>query len=158
MAGASGICSTLNPYILFYILSRHALLWDKGLATDLGNLGGTGAFGPGNLALRVHNQGEAVGTSDLKGNTNFHAFLWTRETGMQDLGTLPGDVNSGAIGINDRGEVDGVSFDASGNMRAFVRQNGVMTDLNTLIPADSPLNLLFAHGINSRGEIVGFGA
>jgi uncharacterized membrane protein len=42
-------------------------------------------------------------------------------------------------------------------MRAFLRQNGVMTDLNTLIPADSPLYLLFAHGINSRGEIVGFG-
>ena len=46
---------------------------------------------------------------------------------------------------------------ASGSMRAFLRQNGVMTDLNTLIPANSPLYLLLAHGINSRGEIVGFG-
>ena len=42
-------------------------------------------------------------------------------------------------------------------MRAFLWQNGVMTDLNTLIPTDSPFYLLFAHGINSRGEIVGFG-
>ena len=30
-----------------------------------------------------------------------------------------------------------------------------MTDLNTLIPADSPLFLLLASQINSRGEIVG---
>ena len=51
----------------------------------------------------------------------------------------------------------GVSFDENGNPRAFLRKNGVLTDLNTLIPADSPLYLLFAHGINSRGEIVGFG-
>jgi hypothetical protein len=36
-------------------------------------------------------------------------------------------------------------------------QNGVMTDLNTLIPAASPLFLLFATAINSHGEIAGFG-
>jgi probable HAF family extracellular repeat protein len=74
---------------------------------------------------------------------------------MQDLGTLPGDVNSGAIGINDAGEVVGVSLDASFNPRAFVAQSGVMTDLNTLIPADSPLFLITACSINSRGEIIG---
>ena len=33
-----------------------------------------------------------------------------------------------------------------------------MTDLNTLIPANSPfVSLLFAHGLNSLGEIAGFG-
>jgi hypothetical protein len=31
-----------------------------------------------------------------------------------------------------------------------------MTDLNDLIPADSPLYLLYALGINDAGEIVGF--
>lgn len=30
-----------------------------------------------------------------------------------------------------------------------------MTDLNTLIPRDSPLYLLFAFGINDAGEITG---
>ena len=39
---------------------------------------------------------------------------------------------------------------------AFLWQNGVMTDLNTLIPANSPLSLLQARTINSRGETVGF--
>lgn len=44
---------------------------------------------------------------------------------------------------------------ASFNPRAFLRQNGVMTDLNTLIPANSPLHLLLACSINSSGQIVG---
>jgi probable HAF family extracellular repeat protein len=40
---------------------------------------------------------------------------------------------------------------------AFLWQNGVMTDLNTLIPADSPLFLIEAAGtINSRGQIAGY--
>jgi probable HAF family extracellular repeat protein len=86
-----------------------------------------------------------------------HAFLWTRRTGMRDLGTLPGDVASGGTAINDRGEVVGPSLDASGNPRAFLWKNGVMTDLNTLVPANAPLFLLLATAINSSGEIAGFG-
>jgi hypothetical protein len=33
-----------------------------------------------------------------------------------------------------------------------------MTDLNTLVPAGSPLLLMYAGGINSSGAIVGYGA
>ena len=157
VVGASGVCSTLNDDTGVYILSRHALLWNKGTVTDLGNLGGTGAFGPGNVAGAINNRGEVVGTSDLKGDKTFHAFLWTRREGMKNLGTLYGDVDSAGLGINEVGDVVGVSFDEDGDPRAFLRRNGVMTDLNTLTPADSPLYLLFAHGIDSRGEIVGFG-
>ena len=155
--GASGICSALNPESGVYILSRHALLWDKGKAIDLGNLGGTGTFGPGNIGGEINNQDQVVGTSDLKSDTSYHAFLWTKEKGIRDLGTLPGDVNSAGLGINGAGDIVGASFDADGDPRAFVRLNGVLTDLNTLTPADSPLYLLIAHGINSRGEVVGFG-
>jgi probable HAF family extracellular repeat protein len=50
VVGASGICSTLNSDTYFYVLSRHALLWDNGKVTDVGNLGGTGTYGPGNIA------------------------------------------------------------------------------------------------------------
>lgn len=154
--GASGICATLNPDTLVYVLARHALLWDQGTVTDLGNLGGTGSFGPGNFAHDVNSQGQVVGASDLPGDATFHGFLWTRETGIQDIGTLPGDFASAALGISDGGEVAGVSLDANFNLRAFLRQNGVMTDLNTLVPADSPLFLLLADVINPRGEIEGF--
>jgi probable HAF family extracellular repeat protein len=74
---------------------------------------------------------------------------------MQDLGTLPGDANSAAISINDNGDLVGASLDAKFNPRAFLRQNGTMTDLNTLIPTNSTLYLLLAYSINSSGQIVG---
>ena len=60
------------------------------------------------------------------------------------------------MGINDSGQVVGPSIDPSGNPRPFLWQHGVMTDLNKLSPG-SPLFLLFATGINSHGQIAGFG-
>ena len=154
VVGSSGDCTTFSPISLVNLLPLHALLWQDGKVTDLGNLGGTG-HGNGIEAVDLNNQGQVVGNSDLKGDTTFHGFLWTRHTGMQDLGTLPGDANSTVTSINDAGEVVGVSLDASFNPRAYLRHSGVMTDLNTLIPAGSPLFLLTACFINSRGEIIG---
>jgi len=155
--GASGNCATFNPIDLYNLVPVHALLWEKGKATDLGNLGGTSGQAGGNIALDINSQGQVVGNSDLLGDTTFHAFLWTRRTGMQDLGTLSGDVASLSISINDAGSVIGASVDASGNPRAFLWEKGVMTDLNTLIAGDSPLYLLTGCSINSRGEITGLG-
>jgi len=155
VVGASGICAALNPITGISLQPLHALLWETGTVTDLGNLGGTGQ-GFGNLAYNINNQGQVVGASDLRGNANFHSFLWARGKGIQDLGTVTGDVNSEAIGINDAGDVVGVSLDAMFNPRAYLWKNGAMTDLNTLIPAGSPLSLLTACSINSREEIVGF--
>jgi probable HAF family extracellular repeat protein len=129
----------------------HAVLWQNGAVTDLGNLGGT----TDNWAEAINNQGQAVGWSNLPGDMTYHTFLWTEDKGMQDLGTLPGDFASAAGGINSKGQVVGTSYDASGNPRAFLWQRGVMTDLNTLIPAGSPLFLLDGNGVNSQGEIVG---
>ena len=77
---------------------------------------------------------------------------------MQDLGTLPGDQQSGAIWNNDSGDVVGVSisFDGGFNPRAFLFPNGAkeMVDLNSTLPANSPFYLLFGVGINSRGQII----
>ena len=153
-AGGSGDCTAFSPISLTNLLPLHALLWEDGKATDLGNLGGTGHLN-GIEAVNLNNQGQVVGNSDVKGDANFRAFLWSRETGIRDLGTLPGDAHSAANGINDAGEVVGVSLDANFNPRAFLRQNHTMTDLNTLIPADSPLFLITACSINSSGEIIG---
>lgn len=130
----------------------HALLWQNGTAIDLGNLGGTIDIG----TFDINNRVQVVGYSYLPDNTTEHAFLWQKRTGMIDLGTLPEDVSSAGASINSKGQVVGGSVDASENERAFLWQNGVMTDLNTLIPPDSPLYLLEADGINDWGRIEGY--
>jgi probable HAF family extracellular repeat protein len=76
---------------------------------------------------------------------------------MTDLGTVPGDFSSVAFAIDNLVQVVGLSWDQSGNCRAFLWQNGTMTDLNALTPVGSSLYLLGASDINSRGEIVSIG-
>jgi probable HAF family extracellular repeat protein len=163
VVGQSGSCgNTLLPPLA---VGPHAVLWENGSVTDLGNLGGTcitpcksAALGPlGNTALFIDSQGQVVGTSVLAGEQTQHAFLWTRESGMKDLGTVPGDYASVALGANDKGEVVGLSIDKTGVPRAFLRRNGMMIDLNALLPANSPIHALVAEIINSSDEIVGFG-
>jgi len=75
---------------------------------------------------------------------------------MRDIAPVEGDTYSVALAINDPGVVTGVSIDATfTNLHAFVVVDEVPTDLNKLIPADYPLQLQTACGINSRGEITG---
>jgi probable HAF family extracellular repeat protein len=157
VVGGSGTCAIFNTNFLYNLVPVHALLWEKGKATDLGNLGGQTGQAGGNIAYDINNQGQVVGNSDLTGDTTFHAFLWTRRTGMQDLGTVSGDVASVGISVNDAGSVVGASLDANFNPRAFLWEKGAMTDLNTLIAGDSPLYLLTGCSINSRGQITGLG-
>ena len=66
---------------------------------------------------------------------------------------IPGDVGSVAYSINDKEQVVGQGS------RAILWQNGVLMDLNTLVPGPpfSPLYLLQAWDINASGEIVGLG-
>jgi len=64
---------------------RHAVLWTSygdGSIQDLGALPG----GASSWALGVSNSGQVVGTSQTSGL--FHAFLWTPQSGMQDLNQL----------------------------------------------------------------------
>jgi probable HAF family extracellular repeat protein len=156
VVGATGSCANaFSTDSGLYLVEKHAMLWDAGLAIDLGNLGGSGNFG-GHHACAINNRGQVVGHSDLTGDTTFHTFLWTWETGMQDLGTLPGDFASGAIGVNDLGAAVGGSFDSQFNARAFVWEKGTMTDLNAVLSSNpKKLYLLLANSINARGEIVG---
>ncbi len=107
-----------------------------------------------NAAFAINNAGQIAGISDPAGDATTYAVLW-QNGGITHLGVLPGDVSSVANDINAQGQVVGVSCDANFNCRAFLWDHGVMMDLNSLIPPDSPLYLTFGGGINDRGEIAG---
>jgi probable HAF family extracellular repeat protein len=135
-------------------LTVHPFLWDRGVLTDLGTLGGDNGH-----ALWINNAGEVVGEADLPGSQNHHAFLWKNGV-ITDLGTL-GSTSHAEV-INSKGQVVGRSRLGDPTTRlqhAFLWEHGgPMIDLNTLIPANSGLELQDAIDINERGEIAGLGA
>lgn len=155
VAGSTGTCASggLTPDFT----GTHAVLWQNGVPTNLGNLGGAMVT----TAQSINDLGEVVGCADLAGEVpgfpfvQFHGFLWTQAAGMLDLGTVGTDFTSFAAGINNVGQVTGASCDEMGNCRATVWQNKTMMDLNALVPANSPLYLTFASVINDAGEIAG---
>ena len=133
--------------------AEHAVTWDANLnILDLGTLGGinSGAFGD-NFGQQV------VGTSDTDiedpatGLFETHAFVWDSVHGMQDLGSLGGDLAQ-ANGINYSGQIVGFSY-LAGNSQAdaFLYANGTMKDLGNLGGSYSQAN-----AINNPGTVVGF--
>jgi probable HAF family extracellular repeat protein len=118
---------------------------------DLGTFGG--ATGE---ADSVNDAGEVVGVADFPGNQLHDAFLWKKGK-KKDLGNL--GKTSHAYKVNSRGQIVGGSrINDAGEIHAFLWENGgPMVDLNTLIPAGSPLQLTFGFSMNDRGEIAGTG-
>jgi probable HAF family extracellular repeat protein len=154
-AGATGACTGYTPF-LTYLNGLHATLWQNGSVIDLGSLGGI-APGTGNFAYAINKRGHVVGTSGTS-DGSFHAFFWSPETLIQDLGAVEGDAASSGLAINDVGDITGISIPASptASPRAFIRpDDGTMVDLNTLVTGNTDLYLFSACSINSRGEIIG---
>ena len=125
-------------------------LWEDGEMIDLGDLGGGDT-----QALAINDAGQVVGHSETV-DDDTHAFLWTKETGMIDLGTLGGQ-DSYASDITNDGMVVGWSRDPDGDYRVFIWRDGVMTDLNDLLPEGFDMTLTLARGVNTAGQVVGQG-
>ena len=147
----------------------------------LGSLGVAGTTGSTSVAFDINDLGQVVGwtsiTNDWYPN---HAMLVTPSNGvwkiptngpptsydpalhtnflMRDLGTLDSPTNNSyAHSINDRSWIVGTSSTRSGTNQAFLWHDGVMSNLNDLIVADSGWVLTNATGINEFNEIVGNG-
>jgi probable HAF family extracellular repeat protein len=129
-------------------IQQHAFLWEDGVMTDLGALPGL----PDSRAHAINELGQIVGfSSSFDPDTTdevFESFLYSDGV-MIDLG-VPGD-NNIAEDINDSGQIVGRSAG-----RAYIYDDGVVTDLNTLIPTGTGLTLYSATGINNAGQIVGY--
>ena len=135
-------------------------------------------------AFDVNDSGVAAGaafTVDVNAdsytpNGSAHAVLFSNAR-TTDLGVLPGDVSSQAVGINDNGWVIGFSSNQAplntlqfgiytipvgaesmlANFRAFLYVGGTMYDLAALVENNSGWTLPFANMINNAGQIVGTG-
>ena len=152
-----------------------AVRWDASgaAATELGNLGTSGAGYTTSLAYAVNDAGTAVGYADKYVSGSFkglRAVRWDASTGaateLGDLGTSGAGVTSSlAYALNDAGIAVGSARDYDeagtllGNRAVAWGLDGVAIDLNTLLsPADAALwTLTEARGISDGGWITGIG-
>lgn len=142
IVGYSGTC----------IAANHAVIWENGTPTPLPDLGVEGF----SLAWGINDHGQMVGEVLRPDGATDYAVLWQNPHEITNLRTLPGDFGSLASGINSHGQVVGSTWDSNLNWsHAFIWQDGVMTDLNTLLPASSNLYATMANKINERGQISG---
>jgi probable HAF family extracellular repeat protein len=130
----------------------HAFLWvdSAGRMFDIGTLRGDAKSNANDVSSRGIVVGESLGAEITR------AFLYDGK--MHDLGGF-GGTNTGALAVNDIGQVAGYSKIKAGADHAFLWTpaagtfaHGTMIDLGTL-PGDVASH---AQGINSRGQVVGY--
>jgi len=145
--------------------ARHAVRWENGTVTDLGNVGAD----TWNTPTAITSRGDIiVGFANAPGadpdNPKFRAWLWTERsdihcaklpgTDICDLGTLDEGGTAEAWGVNHRGQVVGTSCPPTGNCKAFLWESGEMKDLNRF-KGSYPDHLENAMDINELGQVVG---
>jgi len=163
--GFSFINSVVNPNT--GVPTAHDFLWHDGKMEDIPTLGGTLVGSELDAGAEcVNNRGQVAGGSTVSDDPLIlHPYLWDHGV-LTDLGTLGGSIGT-VSWLNDAGDVvggastpndDGASFNCDTNtLRAVLWNKGPIVDLNTLIPANSSLELFDATNVNDRGEIAGRG-
>jgi len=131
--------------------NQHAFVYRYGVTTEINPFNT-----PENLsqAVGINNAGQIIGWAADAGGI-WHGFVQSDRTVM-DLGmsTFP-------YAINDKGQILG-DFCAPTSTsycveHPFLYRNGVLIDLNSLLPPGSGWELIAAFDINNRGQIVGYG-
>lgn len=130
-------------------IESRPFIYRNGSVQVLPTLGGNAGS-----AFAVSNRGHVTGQAALPTTQPFsgggNAFLYFGGT-MTGLGALPGDDSSSGLDVNERGDVVGVSSQASqGGSRGFLFSRGRMVNLGSLGGSFTD-----ALAINNAGVVVG---
>lgn len=140
--GYSGNCVT----------ATHGASWEHGVISTLQDLG------HGAIAQGINNRGQIVGQIGSADGSTAIGGVWLngKDGPVTGIALPQGDAIALATGINDQGQVVGSTLDSKFNWsHAFIWQNNVLTNLDTLFPDSSNLFPVMANKINDRGQISG---
>ncbi len=127
----------------------HAVVWRDRVIEQLDANGALHS-----QAVAINEAGTIAGFVVYEAGQPYHAVIWRDDT-MSDLGSFGS--SAFALGLNDRGEVVGSSWDTSATRpHAFLYTNGTMLDLEQMIDATG-WTLFEATDICNDGRIVGNG-
>jgi chitinase len=133
-----------------------AFLYSNGKMVSLGvPPGATSSY-----ANAINGTGQIAGVIYLASGPS-HAALYSNGV-WTDLGAFPGAAGTSATGINTANQIVGTAvFPVKsyhpfrpGKHVGFIYRNGVLVDLNALIPANSGFTITDAAGINDSGQIL----
>jgi probable HAF family extracellular repeat protein len=176
MVVAAADLNNNDPYIPPFTdgALNHAARWQNGVLTDLKSLPG---HKPSSAPFSISENGQfIVGVSEtghydsLTNYPEYDAVLWQRGHKIKNLGTFGGNVSS-AVSVNDLGQIVGGAtnsttdqyaaglgpcwslncWPAATQWRAFLWQNGAMTDLGTLGTGNDAVAGL----LNANGQVAG---
>lgn len=122
----------------FLTTQSQPFLYENGVVTPLGTLGGQRSWG-----VAINNNGVVLGNSGLQGDNTNQAFLYSNGQ-MQALGP----VGSSATALNDRGDVIGAAPGADGAFHAFFYSQGQFQDLSV------SGNRTSAVALNENGDVL----
>lgn len=121
--------------------------------TRLGGAQSIALTGNNNGGEDINASGSIVGAGDPPQSSNLQAFLAHTGTGVQWLGTLGGPLSAG-MGLNNQGDVVGLSYTAASKQHAFLWTSA--TGMQDLTPSLTSLGGAVATAINSSSQVVGY--